>query len=104
MPSGAIHNEQGDGARTDAFTDFNQMLVHGLDVDGRQNQSAADASGRTDRAEKIRPVEAPVARRARAASEPGPDVGQRALLPDPRFILEPDFDKFANVLAKRLFC
>jgi hypothetical protein len=80
------------------------MLVHGLDVDRRQNQSAANATGRTDRAEKIRPVEAPVARRARTASKPGPDAGQRTLLPDSRFILEPDFNQLASVLAKRLFC
>jgi hypothetical protein len=51
----------GDCSRADAFPDFNQVLVHGFDVDGRQDQSAANATGRADGAEQIRPVEAPVA-------------------------------------------
>jgi len=93
MPSGPVHDEQGDCSGTNAFSNFNQVLVHGFDVDGRQHQSGANATGRADGTEQIRPVEAPVARRARAAAAPGPDAGQRALLPDPCFILEPDFNR-----------
>jgi hypothetical protein len=78
------------------------MLIHGFDVDGRQRQGGADTPGWADRAEEVGPVKTPVARRARAASTPGPDAGQRALLPDPCFVLEPDLDWLArSVLAER---
>jgi hypothetical protein len=101
MPSRSFHYEQRDCARADAFADFNQMLVHGFDVDGGQRQGGADASDRTDCAEKIHPVEAPVAQRARTASESRPDAGQRSLPTDPCFILEPDFDRLASTFAER---
>jgi len=104
MPSGPVHDEHRDCSRTDAFPNFNQVLVHGFDVDGRQHQSGADATGRADGTEQIRPGEAPVAHRARAGAAPGPDAGQRALLADSRFVLEPDFDQLINrTLAERLF-
>ena len=103
MPSGPVHDEQGDCSRTDAFPNFNQVLVHGFDVDGRQDQGAANATGRAHRAEQIRPVEAPVAQRARTGASPGPKAGERALLPDPCFILEPDFNRLAiSARAERL--
>ena len=101
MPSRSVHNKQGDCARTDAFADFNQMLVHGLDVDGRQHQGGANATSRANGPEQIRPGKTPVARRARTASTPGPDAGQRALLPDPCFVLEPDFDRLVSAFAER---
>jgi len=105
MPSGPIHDEQGYCSHTDAFPDFNQVLVHGFDVDGRQDQSAANATGRAHGAEQIRPVEAPVAQRARAGTASGPDSGQRAVLPEPRFVLEPDFNRLAiGARAERLLC
>ena len=67
-----------------------------------KHQSGANATGRADGTEQIRPGEAPVARRARAAPAPGPDAGQRALLANPCFVLEPDFDRLASsALAER---
>ena len=105
MPSGPVNDKQGDCSRTDAFPDFNQVLVHGFDVDGRQHQSGANATGRADGAEQIGPGEAPVARRARTGAAPGPDAGLRALLANSCFVLEPDFDQLTNrALAERLFC
>ena len=105
MPSGPVHDEQGDCPRSNAFPDFNQVLVHGFDVDAGQHQSGANATGRADGTEQIRPVEAAVAQCARAAPEPGPDAGQRALLANPCFVLKPDLDQLAGgPLAKRLFC
>jgi hypothetical protein len=81
------------------------MLVHGFDVDGGQDQSGANATGRADGAEQIGPGEAPVAQRARPGAAPGPDAGQRALLANPCFVLEPDLDRIASsALAQRLFC
>ncbi len=105
MPTGSVHDEQGDCSGIDHFFYFNQMLVHGFDIDRRQDQASANATGRANRAEKIGPVEAPVAPRARTAPTPGPDAGERALLADPCFILEPDFDLLAaSPFAKGLFC
>ena len=105
MPSGSVHDEQRDCSGTDAFPDFNQVLVHGFDVDGRQHQSGANATGGADGAEQICPVEAPVPQRARAAAAPGPDAGQRALLANPCFVLKPDFNRLSGrALAERLFC
>ena len=75
MPTGAVHDQQGDCSWTDAFPDFSQMLVHGFDVDGRQDQGGANATGWTDGAEQIGPVKAPVAQRARAGATPGPNAG-----------------------------
>jgi len=104
MPSGSIHDEQGDCSLTDAFPDFNQVLVHGFDVDGRHHQSGANATGGADGAEQIRPDEAPVAQRPGASAAISPDAGQRALLANPCFVLEPDFDQLTNrALAKGLF-
>ncbi len=105
MPTGPVDDYQGDRSRRDACPNFRQMLVHGFDADGRQDQCAANAAGRADRTEQIRPVEAPVPQRARAAAPPGPDSGQRALLANPCFVLEPDFNRLAGgALAERIFC
>jgi hypothetical protein len=102
MPTGAVHNQQGDCSWTDVFADFSQMLVHGFDVDGRQDQGGAHTTGWADGAEQIRPVKAPVAWRTRAGAAPGPDAGQRALLANSCFVLEPDLDRLArSALAER---
>jgi len=102
MPSRPIYDEQGDCSRSDAFPDFSQMHGHGFVVDGRQHQSCANATGRANGAEQIRPGKTPVARRARAAAAPGPDAGQRALLANSCFVLEPDLDRLArSALAER---
>lgn len=102
MPSGSIHDEQGDRSSRDAPADFSEMQGHGFDVDGRQHQSGANAAGWANGAEQIGPGKAPVTLRARTASAPGPDPGQRALLPNPCFILEPDLDGLAiGALAER---
>jgi hypothetical protein len=80
------------------------VLVHGFDVDGRQHQSGANATGRADGAEQIGPGEAPVARRARTGTAPGPDAGLRALLANPCFVLEPDLDRLVSgTFAERVF-
>jgi len=105
VPSGPIHDEQGECSSSDAFADFNQMLVHGFNVDGRQHQGGANTPARANRAEEIGPGEAPVARRARTASTPGPDARHRALLSDPGFVLKPDFNwPAASAFTERLFC
>jgi hypothetical protein len=93
MPSGPIHDEQGDCSSRDASADFSQMRVDGFGVDGRQDQGSASAAGRANSTGRIGPDKAPAARRAGTASAPGPDPGQRALLANSCFILEPDCNR-----------
>jgi hypothetical protein len=105
MPAGPVDDYESDRSGCDTCPNLRQMLVHRCDADDGQDQSAANATGRADRTEQIRPVEAPVAQRARAAAAPSPDAGQRALLANSCFVLEPDFDQLTNrALAERLFC
>jgi hypothetical protein len=104
MPSGPIHDEQGDRSSRNASADFSQMHGHGFDVHGRQHQSSASATGWANSTEQIGPDKAPVAGRAGTASAPGPDASQRALLANSCFILEPDLDRFRSVSAERLGC
>ena len=49
----------------------------------------------------ISPFVASITWRARAGSAPGPNTGERSLLSDPRFILEPDFQWFAAGFRRR---
>ena len=77
-----------DGAR-----DFGQVGRHRLGVDGGQDQACGHAAGRADRAKQIGPLIACVARRTGSGAAPGPDAGERALLADARFILEPDLQR-----------
>ena len=68
------------------------MQVHGLEADVRHDQGCADPSRRANGTEQIGPGEAAITLDARAGSPFGPDAGQRVLLADARFILEPNFD------------
>ena len=82
-----VEDQQGDGTDADAFADFGQMLVHGVDTDDRHDQGGADAACRADGAEQVGPGEPPVAPDARTRAALGPDPGQRALLANAGFIL-----------------
>jgi len=69
------------------------MLVHGVDIDNRHDRAAPVPACRADGAEQVGPGEPPVAPDARTRAALGPDAGQRALLANAGFILEPDFDR-----------
>ena len=71
------------------------MQVHRFGVDLGQHQGGTDPARGADRAEQIGPLVALIARRPRAAALLSPDVGQAALLTDPRFVLPPQFDRLA---------
>lgn len=86
MPARSVDHQQGYCSRGGALADFRQVLVHGVNAGGRQDQSGASAPGRAGGAGEISPVEAPVPKRAWTAAAPYPDAGQRALLPNPCFI------------------
>ena len=95
-----VEDQQGDGTDADAFADFGQMLVHGVDIDNRHDQGGAGAACRADGAEQVGPGEPPVAPDARTRAALGPDAGQRALLANAGFILKPDFDRPAGKLLR----
>jgi hypothetical protein len=83
------------GAVGDSFADFGEMQVEGVGIGVRQHQGGAGSARRTGCSEDVSPVISPVARRARPRTLLRPDAGQRALLADAGFILEPDLDRFA---------
>jgi hypothetical protein len=88
------------GADRHGLADFGEVQVEGAAIGVRQHQSRAGSARRTGGAEYIGPVVAPVAGSARPCSLPGPDPGQRALLANASFVLDPDFERLA-VRARR---
>lgn len=92
MVAGAVEDENGVSARSDLATDFGKMQGHYLGVGGRRDDGRGRAAFRADGAEDVGPFVALIARRAGSGPTLGPDAGQRALLADPRFILEPYLD------------
>jgi hypothetical protein len=72
------------------------MQVHRLSIGAGQDKGGGFAALWADGAEYIGPFIALVAWRARTRSPLGPDAGQRALLADARFVLEPYFERFSS--------
>ncbi len=102
-PAGAIDYQYGACALRHPRADLAQVQAHRIGVGVWQNQRCADVARGTDRTEDIGPLIALVATRRRAASTLGPNVGQAALLANPRFILPPKFDRpLAGGLGKGL--
>ena len=102
MPSGAVDNDDGMGAGCHGLADLGQMQGHGLFVGERHDEGGAGAAGRADSAEDVGPAVSAVARSGWSATLFRPDVGQRALLADPGFVLPPEFDRLAaSVLGNR---
>jgi hypothetical protein len=83
LAAGQPSAEQSDGAEADALANFSQMLVHGLDADGRYDQRGAGAARRADGAEQVGPGEPPVALDPRTRAALGPDAIRKALCQEP---------------------
>ena len=92
MPAGAVTDQNSVRTKRHLSADFAQVLVHRLGVDARHDNGGTDASGRADRAEQIGRVMTVVAHHQRARADRRPNVGMSALLPDPGFVLKPDFE------------
>lgn len=95
VPAGAVENEDGVRSRRDLAADLGQMQGERFGVGPGQDQRRGGGARRADRAEDVSPFVTPVARAARSASTPGPYPGQRSLLADAGFVLEPDLDRLA---------
>jgi hypothetical protein len=83
------------GARSDGAGDLGEMAVHRAGVGEGHDEARGDAALGTDRAEDAGPLVAGVARGPRPRAALRPDPGERALLADARFILEPDLERSA---------
>ena len=92
MPAGAVTDQNSVRTRRHLSADFAQVLVHRLDVDARHDDGGTDASGWADRAEQIGRVMTVVAHHQRARADRRPNVSMSAFLPDPGFVLKPDFE------------
>ena len=88
-------------AGRDAAADLGEMQVHRFGVDLGQHQCGTDPARGAYRAEQIGPLVALIARRSRTTALLSPNVGQAALLTDPRFVLPPQLNRLAaHILGK----
>jgi hypothetical protein len=89
----AIDDKRSMRSRGDTAADFSQMHGHCIGIGSGQDERRRSAALRTDGAKNVSPLVALVAWRTRSGSSLGPDTGQRPLLTDAGFVLEPDFDR-----------
>ena len=89
VPSGAVEQQHGVGARSNIARDFVEVKLHHVGVGVGQRQRRSDAPGWTDRAEQIGVVVTLVGRLPWPRSASGPLPDKAVLLADPSFILEP---------------
>ena len=85
----------------DGFGDFGEVFIHRLRIGKGHDEGGGSGAFRTDGSKYVSPFVASITWRARAGSAPGPNTGERSLLSDPRFILEPDFQWFAAGFRRR---
>jgi hypothetical protein len=93
--AGAVKDDGGVSAVGHGFADFSEVEVEGVGVGVRQDQGGTGAALGTGGAEDVGPVIAPVAGCTRSRALLRPNPGQRALLADASFVLEPDFEWLA---------
>lgn len=92
----AVGDEDGMGVRSDLLANFGKMRGESFGVGLWQDERGGDLALWTGGAEDIGPFVALIARRAGARSALRPNSGQRALLTDARFVLEPDFERLST--------
>ncbi len=93
MPSGAVEQQDGVGARGDVAGDFLEVKLHRLGVGEGQRERSPDTSGGTNGAKEIDALIALIGRLARPRSSPGPLTHEAVLLADAGLILKPDLDR-----------
>lgn len=104
MPTRLVHDEDSAGIVSDVARDLDQVLVHGMGVAPRHDESRSLALFGADGTEDIGRTGSLVVRRGRPCSPLGPAARDLVLLANPSFILEPDFDHFALGGASGDFC
>jgi len=77
------------------LADLFEMQLHGLSIGCWQNQSGTGAAFWADGAEQISILITLVCWQSRAGAFLCPDAHPPVLLPDPRFVLEPNLYRFS---------
>ena len=95
MPASLIHDEDSMRIVVNMSGDFGQVLVHGIGVAPRHDEGCGFSVPGADRAEDVCRASALVVWSRRSRSTLGPAACDLVLLPDPGFVLEPDFDHSA---------
>ena len=99
-----VEKDCGMSGGIDRLADGFEMQVHHAGIGFGHDDGGGNGPAGTSGAEQIGPVVALIARRTRAGSAPGPDARQGALLADPCFILEPDFNGLAAGRCRERLC
>ena len=81
------------GAGRDGAGDLGEVVVHRAGVGEGHDEARGHAAAWANGAEDVSPLVAGVAGGPRARAALRPDPGERALLTDPRLVLEPDFER-----------
>lgn len=102
VPTGLIQHQYDMPIRRCLLADEAKVGVHVIGVDCRREHGGGFAGDRVDRAEQIAPFVFSLFDDGRARPLLGPDVGQRALLAEACFVLEPDFDLLLRMLFLHL--
>ena len=87
VPSGAVEQQDGMGARSDVARDFVEVKLHHVGVGVGQREGRPDAAGGADCAEQIGVVIALVGGLSRPRSAPGPLPNLAVLLADAGLVL-----------------
>ncbi len=98
VPSCVVHHKHDVHAGIDVLADPAQMHVHAVGVDGWRDHAYRVTRQRVDRAEDVHPLVLALLGPNRPRSPRCPDLGQRSLLTESRFVLEPDLDALLGML------
>src|SRR6266436_326219 len=101
MPAGLIEEQHGVRAWCDRAGDFRQMQSHGGGVAEWQDEARPRSLGRADGAEDVGRARPLIVRCRWSRTAPRPASRYLVLLPDPGFILEPDFYRLARRISLR---
>src|SRR5260370_28085351 len=104
MPTGLIEKQDGVGAWHDRPGDFRQMQCHGGGVAEGQDEARAGSPCWANGAEDVGRARPLIVRRRWPRPAPCPSPCDLVLLPDPGFVLEPDFYRLARPLPLRDLC
>ena len=97
VPTGVVEHQGHLHVRRDRAADLRQVEIHAEGIAGRHDPADRSARGGTGGSEQIHPFVLGLTQAARACAARGPDMRQRALLPEAALVLEPDFDAFGGV-------
>lgn len=90
VKAGLIPDEHGVHARSKLLGELGEELVDDVGIEVGSEQSNALSALRTDAREHVEIIVLRLAHRSWSLASPAPYAGQRALLTEARFVLEPD--------------